>query len=245
LTDAVTALKDTPMAAQGPIELYYWPTPNGWKISIMLEECGLPYTVHPVNIGKGDQFKPEFLAISPNNKMPAIVDPNGPDDAPIAVFESGAILQYLGRKTGQFYPADERARVLVDQWLFWQMGGFGPMLGQTHHFRIYAPEKIPYAIDRYTNESNRLYGVLNKQLADREFIAGAYSIVDMACVGWAKLWERQGQDIQQFPHVARWLETVLARPAVQRGLAVNETDRASNNMQDPAVRAVLFGQKAT
>lgn len=233
------------MAAQGPIELYYWPTPNGWKISIMLEECGLPYTVHPVNIGKGDQFKPEFLAISPNNKMPAIVDPNGPDDAPIAVFESGAILQYLGRKTGQFYPADERARVLVDQWLFWQMGGFGPMLGQTHHFRIYAPEKIPYAIDRYTNESNRLYGVLNKQLADREFIAGAYSIVDMACVGWAKLWERQGQDIQQFPHVARWLETVLARPAVQRGLAVNETDRASNNMQDPAVRAVLFGQKAT
>lgn len=229
---------------QGPIELFYWPTPNGWKISIMLEECGLPYTVRPVNIAKGDQFKPEFLAISPNNRMPAIIDPDGPNGQPISVFESGAILQYLGRKTGQFYPADERRRVQVDEWLFWQMGGFGPMLGQTHHFRIYAPEKIPYAVDRYTNEANRLYGVLNKRLADREFVADDYSIADMAIVGWAKLWERQGQNIEDFPHVKRWLETVLARPAVQRGLAVQAEDRAKTDMTDPAVRAVLFGQKA-
>ena len=229
---------------QQPIELYYWPTPNGWKITIMLEECGLPYEIQAVNIGKGDQFKPEFLAISPNNKMPAIVDPDGPDGRPISVFESGAILQYLGRKTGKFYPSDERQRVDVEQWLFWQMGGFGPMLGQAHHFRIYAPEKIPYAIDRYTNETNRLYGVLNKRLADREFVAGDYSIADMAILGWAKLWERQGQDIEDFPHFKRWLDTLLARPAVQRGLAVNATDRGANDMNDPAVRAVLFGQRA-
>lgn len=229
---------------QEPIDLYYWPTPNGWKISIMLEEIGLPYNVHLVNIGKGDQFKPEFLAISPNNRMPAIVDPSGPDGKPISVFESGAILQYLGRKTGKFYPADERGRVEVDQWLFWQMGGFGPMLGQTHHFRIYAPEKIPYAIDRYTNEANRLYGVLNKRLADRPYIAGDYSIADMACVGWAKLWERQGQDIKQFPHVERWLDAVLARPAVQRGLALNAEERKPNIAADPGVQSVLFGQKA-
>lgn len=227
-----------------PIELFYWPTPNGWKISIMLEECGLPYTVTSVNIGKGDQFKPEFLAISPNNKMPAIVDPDGPGGEPISVFESGAILQYLGRKTGRYYPADERARVEVDQWLFWQMGGFGPMLGQTHHFRIYAPEKIEYAINRYTNETNRLYGVLNRRLADREFVAGDYSIADMAILGWAKLWERQGQTIEEFPHVKRWLDTLLARPAVQRGFAVNAEDRAKNDPTDPAVQAVLFGQRA-
>ncbi|MGL5114164.1 MAG: glutathione S-transferase N-terminal domain-containing protein [Beijerinckiaceae bacterium] len=229
---------------QDPIDLYYWPTPNGWKISIMLEEAGLPYNVHLVNIGKGDQFKPEFLAISPNNRMPAIVDPNGPDGKPISIFESGAIMQYLGRKTGMFYPADERERVEVDQWLFWQMGGFGPMLGQTHHFRLYAPEKIPYAIDRYTNESNRLYGVLNRRLADRPYIAGDYSIADMACVGWAKLWERQGQDIKQFPHVERWLEAVMARPAVQRGLAVSAEERKPNIAADPAAQSVLFGQKA-
>ncbi|MCB5177034.1 MULTISPECIES: glutathione S-transferase N-terminal domain-containing protein [Microvirga] len=231
-------------AQQQPIDLYYWPTPNGWKITIMLEECGLPYTVHPVNIGKGDQFKPEFLAISPNNRMPAIVDPEGPDGKPISVFESGAILQYLGRKTGQFYPRDERQRVEVDQWLFWQMGGFGPMLGQTHHFRIYAPEQVPYAINRYTNEANRLYGVLNKRLADREYVAGEYSIADMSIVGWAKLWERQGQNIEDFPHVKRWLETMLARPAVERGLKVSSEIRQNNDMQDPAVQAVLFGQKA-
>jgi GST-like protein len=176
--------------------------------------------------------------------MPAIVDPNGPGGEPISVFESGAILQYLGRKTGRFYPADERARVLVDEWLFWQMGGFGPMLGQTHHFRIYAPEPIPYAIERYTNETHRLYGVMDRRLADREFLAGDYSIADMACLGWAKLWERQGQSIDEFPNVKRWLETLLARPAVRRGLAVNAEDRASTDMQDPAVRATLFGQRA-
>lgn len=227
-----------------PIELYYWPTPNGWKISIMLEECGLPYTIRSLDIGKGDQFKPDFLAISPNNKMPAIVDPDGPGGAPISVFESGAILQYLGRKTGRFYPVDERARVEVDEWLFWQMGGLGPMAGQTHHFRIYAPEQIPYAVDRYTNETNRLYGVLNKRLAEREYLAGEYSIADMASYPWAKLWERQGQDISPFPHMQRWLAANAARPAVQRGIAVNADDRKKNNMQDPAVRAVLFGQRA-
>ncbi|MDB5511436.1 MAG: glutathione S-transferase [Enterovirga sp.] len=232
------------VVTQDPIALYYWPTPNGWKISIMLEECGLPYTVHPVDIGKGDQFKPEFLTISPNNKMPAIVDPAGPDGQPISVFESGAILQYLGRKTGRFYPTEERARVEVEQWLFWQMSGLGPMAGQTHHFRIYAPEKIGYAIDRYTNETNRLYGVLNNRLADREYLAGEYSIADMAAFPWAKLWERQGQDIAAFPHLQRWLAANAARPAVQRGLAVNAADRAKNNMNDPAVRAVLFGQRA-
>lgn len=232
-------------AQQKPIDLYYWPTPNGWKISIMLEECGLPYTVHPVNIGKGDQFKPEFLAISPNNKMPAIVDPEGPDGEPISVFESGAILQYLGRKTGKFYPTDERKRVEVEQWLFWQMAGLGPMAGQTHHFRIYAPEKIPYAIDRYTNETNRLYGVMNKRLADREFLAGEYSIADIACVGWVKLWDRQGQDITEFPHLKRWLDTVLARPAVQRGLAVNSEDRGKVDLaRDKEAQAILFGQRA-
>jgi len=231
------------MTAQ-PIDLYYWPTPNGWKITIMLEECGLPYNVHPVNIGKGEQFKPDFLAISPNNRMPAIVDPDGPGGQPISVFESGAILQYLGRKTGQFYPSDERQRVEVEQWLFWQMGGFGPMLGQVHHFRIYAPEKTPYAIDRYTNEANRLYGVLNRRLADREFVAGEYSIADMATAPWAKLWERQGQNIDDFPHVKRWLQSVLARPAVERALSVRSDDRNATNLKDPAVQAVLFGQRA-
>ncbi|KRE12585.1 glutathione S-transferase [Bosea sp. Root483D1] len=232
-------------AVQGkPIDLHYWPTPNGWKISIMLEETGLPYNVIPVNIGKGEQFKPEFLAISPNNRMPAIVDPDGPDGKPISVFESGAILQYLGRKTGKFYPTDERGRVAVDEWLFWQMGGFGPMLGQTHHFRIYAPEKVPYAIDRYTNEANRLYGVLNRRLEGRDYVCDDYSIADMACVGWARGWERQGQDIAQFPNVGRWLETMLARPAVQRGLKVAEELRNPAGISTPEEKAVLFGQKA-
>jgi GST-like protein len=228
-----------------PIALYYWPTPNGWKITIMLEECGLPYEVKLVNIGKGDQFKPDFLAVSPNNKMPAIVDPAGPDGAPISVFESGAILQYLGRKTGQFYPAAERARVEVEQWLFWQMGGLGPMAGQAHHFRIYAPEKVPYAIERYSNEVHRLYGVMNKRLADREYLAGDYSIADMACVGWAKLWERQGIQIEEFPHFKAWLERVMARPAVQRGFKVNAEERASVDIaKDKDVQAILFGQRA-
>lgn len=228
-----------------PIELYYWPTPNGYKISIMLEECGLPYTVKLVNIGKGDQFQPDFLAISPNNKMPAIVDPDGPGGAPISVFESGAILQYLGRKTGQFYPSDERKRVEVEQWLFWQMGGLGPMAGQAHHFRIYAPEKIPYAVERYTNEVHRLYGVMNTRLKDREYLAGDYSIADIACIGWAKLWERQGQHIEEFPHFKGWLERVLARPAVQRGLAVNQEERAKHDLsKDKEAQGILFGQRA-
>ena len=228
-----------------PIELFYWPTPNGWKITIMLEECGLPYDVKLVNIGKGDQFKPDFLAISPNNKMPAIIDPDGPGGQPISVFESGAILQYLGRKTGLFYPADERGRVEVDQWLFWQMGGLGPMAGQAHHFRIYAPEKIPYAVERYTNEVHRLYGVMNTRLKDRDYLAGDYSIADIACIGWAKLWERQGQHIEDFPHFKAWLDRVLARPAVQRGLAVSAEERAKVDLsKDKDAQNVLFGQRA-
>ncbi len=227
-----------------PLELYYWPTPNGWKISIMLEECALPYKMIPVNISTGEQFNPKFLAISPNNRMPALFDYDGPGGKPVSVFESGAMLQYLGRKTGKFYPADERARVEVDQWLFWQIGGLGPMAGQAHHFRHYAPEKLQYAVDRYTNECNRLYGVMNARLKDRPFLAGKYSIADMACVGWAKLWQRQGQDIGQFPHLKRWLDTLLARPAVKRGIGLRVEEASSVDMLDPKVRAVLFNQRA-
>jgi GSH-dependent disulfide-bond oxidoreductase len=227
-----------------PIELYYWPTPNGWKISIMLEECGLPYEVRLVNIGRGEQFAPEFLAISPNNRMPAIVDPGGPDGKPISVFESGAILQYLARKTGRFGGADERARVSVEEWLFWQMGGLGPMAGQANHFRIYAPEKIPYAVDRYTNEVNRLFGVMNKRLQHNAFLAGEdYSIADMASVGWTRGWERMGQDIADFPHLKRWLDRLLERPAVKKGLAVAAEAR-SNLADDKEAQKVLFGQRA-
>jgi len=229
---------------QRPIELHYWPTPNGWKVSIMLEECRLPYIMKPVNISTGDQFKPEFLAISPNNRMPAIVDPDGPGGRPISVFESGAILQYLGRKTGKFYPSDERARTAVDEWLFWQMGGLGPMAGQAHHFRIYAPEKLQYAIDRYTNEVHRLFGVMNIRLKDRPFLAGKYSIADIACVGWASRWERQGQDINEFPHLKRWLETVMARPAVARGMKLRVEEASQVDMKDPKVQALLFRQRA-
>ena len=227
------------------VDLYYWPTPNGWKISIALEELGLPYETHLIDITKGDQFQPDFLKISPNNKMPAIVDRDTVGGEPIAVFESGAILQYLGRKTGKLYPVNERSRVEVDQWLFWQMGGFGPMLGQTHHFRIYAPEKIEYAINRYTNETRRLYGVLDRQLEGRNWVAGEYSIADIAIGPWAKLWERQGQDLKEFPNVARWLEAFLARPAVQRGLALGaeKRDPSGQNMKDPKVQAMLFGNK--
>lgn len=202
-----------------PIELYTWSTPNGWKIPIMLEECGLPYRVVPVNIGKGEQMAPDFLAISPNNKISAIVDPDGPGGAPISVFESGAILQYLGRKTGCLYPSDERARTAVDEWLFWQVGGLGPMLGQAHHFRIYAQDKIPYAIDRFTEEAKRLYGVLDRRLADHEYLADAYSIADIAALTWAKFHGKQGVELQSLPNVRRWLDALLARPAVQRGLA--------------------------
>ena len=230
--------------AAKPIDLYYWPTPNGFKISIFLEECKLPYNLKPVNIAKGEQFNPDFLKISPNNRMPTIVDPAGPGGKPISIFESGAILQYLGRKTGKFYPADERGRVEVDQWLFWQMGGVGPMAGQVHHFRNYAVETLTYAINRYINEVNRLYGVMNKRLADRDFIAGKYSIADMSLVGWVNGWKNQGQDIEQFPHLKRWLETVKARPAVQRGMALGMELRQGIDMKDPKVQAVLFGQRA-
>ena len=227
-----------------PIELHYWPTPNGWKVSILLEELGVPYNVNLVNIGAGDQFKPEFLKISPNNRMPAIVDPEGPGGEPISVFESGAILQYLGRKTGKFYPSDERSRTEVDQWLFWQMGGLGPMAGQAHHFRIYAPEKVQYAIDRYTNEVHRLFGVMNIRLKDRAFLAGRYSIADMACVGWVSRWERQGQDINEFPHLKRWLDAIMERPAVQRGIKLRVEEASKVDMKDPAVQALLFKQRA-
>ncbi|MCF6443800.1 glutathione S-transferase N-terminal domain-containing protein [Nereida sp. MMG025] len=209
-----------------PIDLYFWPTPNGWKITVALEEMGLPYTVHKVDIGAGDQHKPAFLAISPNNRMPAITDPDGPDGAPVSIFESGAILQYLARKTGQFCGGTERQRIAVDQWLMWQMGGLGPMAGQAHHFLKYAPvmdppQDIPYAKDRYRSETARLYGVLDRQLAENEFVAGDfYSIADMAIWGWASLWEGQQQTLDDKPNMARWLDLMAARPAVQRGRAV-------------------------
>ena len=196
------------------IDLHYWPTPNGWKVSIALEELGLPYAVEYVNIGRGEQFRPEFLAISPNNRMPAVVDHDPPDGkGPLSVFESGAILLYLAEKTGKFIPSDLRGRVEALQWLFWQMGGLGAMLGQNHHFSLYAPEKIPYAIDRYVKETNRLYGVLNKRLADREFVAGEYSIADMASYPWIVPWKRQGQNLDDFPHLRRWFEAIRHRPA--------------------------------
>jgi GST-like protein len=227
------------------LTLHFWPTPNGHKITIMLEECALDYGIAFVDINKGDQFKPEFLAISPNNRMPAIVDRDGPGGQPISIFESGAILQYLGRKTGKLYPADERSRVEVEQWLFWQVGGLGPMAGQCHHFRNYAPEKIPYGIDRYTNEVNRLYGVMNKRLADRPYLAGEYSIADIACYPWARLWKNQGQDIEQFPHLKSWLERVGARPAAVRGIEVGKDEAARTKIaSDKAAQAVLFGQRA-
>ena len=226
-----------------PIELYYWPTPNGWKITIMLEELSVPYVVKYVNIGKGEQFEPSFLAIAPNNRMPAIIDPEGPGGEPISVFESGAILQYLGRKFGRFYPSDERKRVAVEEWLFWQVGGLGPMAGQAHHFRQYAPEKVPYAIDRYTNEVNRLYGVMDKRLAAREFLAGDYSIADMASIGWTRSYKNQGQDLDDFPNLKRWFETIMARPAVERAVEVGQEHRR-NLADDKDAQKVLFGQRA-
>jgi GST-like protein len=227
------------------IDLYYWPTPNGWKVSIALEEMGLPYKVLPVNIGRGEQFTPEFLAISPNNRMPAIVDhdPAG-GGAALSIFESGAILIYLAEKTGRFLTKDLHGRFEVLQWLMWQMGGLGPMLGQAHHFRQYAPEKIQYGVDRYTHEANRLYGVLNKRLADRAFVAGDYSIADMACWPWIVLHDMQGQRLEDFPHLRRWFETMRARPAVQRGFEVGRELRTSSGLDDEA-KKILFGQKAT
>jgi GST-like protein len=226
------------------IDLYYWPTPNGHKITILLEETGLGYTIKPVNIGAGEQFKPEFLAISPNNRMPAIVDQAPADGGgPLAVFESGAILVYLAEKTGQFLPSDTRGRFATLEWLFWQMGGLGPMAGQNHHFSGYAPEKIPYAIDRYVKETNRLYGVLDRRLAKVSFLAGDYSIADMACHPWIVPHERQGQKLEDFPHLKRWFETIAARPAVQRAYARGEGMRAPG--LDDAAKKVLFGQTAT
>lgn len=205
------------------IDLYYWTTPNGHKITIFLEEAGLVYQIKPIDINAGDQFEPEFLAISPNNRIPAIVDHTPTDGgAPISVFESGAILQYLAEKTGQFLPGDLRDRVETMQWLFWQMGGLGPMAGQNHHFRLFAPEKIEYAINRYVKETGRLYGVMDKRLADRDFLAGDYSIADMACFPWIVPFERQGQKLSDFPNLAKWFERVRLRPAVARAYKVAE-----------------------
>ncbi len=222
------------------IEVYSWATPNGHKVHIMLEECGLPYRVIPVDIGAGDQFKPEFLAISPNNKIPAIVDPNGPDGAAISLFESGAILIYLAAKTGKFMPEATGARYEVLQWLMFQMGGVGPMLGQTHHFRIYAPEKIPYAIDRYTNEARRLYGVMDKRLANSRYIAGPdYSIADIAIFPWLRSWKNQGIDWNEHPHLKGWFDEIAARPAVRRGVDVLASQRKP--LVSDAAREVLFG----
>jgi len=222
------------------IELYTWPTPNGHKVHIMLEECGLEYNVHPVDITAGDQFEPDFLKISPNNKMPAMVDPDGPGGKSYPVFESGAMLIYLAEKTGKFMPKDDAGRYLVLQWLMFQMGGVGPMLGQAHHFRNYAPEKIPYAIDRYINESQRLYGVVDRRLAEAEYVAGAYSIADMALYPWMRVWENQGIDIEKVPNVARWLDAIKDRPAVERGVQVL-ADRRKDITKDPKAREMLFG----
>jgi GSH-dependent disulfide-bond oxidoreductase len=227
------------------IDLYYWTTPNGHKVTIFLEEVALPYRIVPINIGKGEQFAPEFLAISPNNRIPAIVD-HRPEDGgkAVSIFESGAILLYLGEKTGKFLPEDLRDRVEVLEWLFWQMGGLGPMAGQNHHFSQYAPQKISYAIDRYVKETNRLYGVLNKRLADREFVAGRYSIADMAAYPWIVPHERQGQKLDDFTHLKRWFEAMRARPAVKRAY-----DRAKEINTAPTVseesKKILFGQTAS
>ena len=223
-----------------PIALYYWPTPNGHKVSIMLEELGVPYTVHPVDIGKGQQFEPAFLKISPNNRIPAIVDPDGPGGRPISIFESGAILQYLGRKYGRFYPQEERPRVQVEEWLFWQVGGLGPMTGQANHFVNYAKEDLPYAKKRYTDEVHRLFGVMNKRLASKKFLAGAYSIADIACWSWVLSGSKYAP-LEEFPHLKAWRDRVGKRPAVVRGKAL--AAEARKPMTDEE-RAILFGQRA-
>lgn len=228
------------------IDLYYWTTPNGHKITMFLEEVGLPYKLIPINIGKGDQFKPEFLRIAPNNRIPAIVDHSPVDGGePIAMFESGAILLYLAEKTGKFIPTDLRQRCDVLQWLFWQMAGLGPMAGQNHHFSNYAPEKINYAIERYVGETGRLYGVLNKHLADREFIAGDYSIADMASYPWVVPHERQGQDLNDFPHLKRWYETISKRPATMRAYEKATAINTEPTVHDEEARRILFGQNAS
>lgn len=227
------------------IDLHYWTTPNGHKITLFLEESGLPYRIHPVNISKGDQFKPEFLLIAPNNRIPAIVD-NAPADGgePVALFESGAILLYLADKLGKFIPQDLRGRNVALQWLFWQMGGLGPMAGQNHHFALYAPEKLPYAIERYIKETSRLYGVLNKHLADgREFIAGDYGIADMACYPWVVPYERQSQKLEDFPHLAQWFGRIAQRPSVQRAYEIAKTINVAPTVNADS-KGVLFGQDA-
>jgi GSH-dependent disulfide-bond oxidoreductase len=227
------------------IDVHYWTTPNGHKVTMFLEEAGVPYRLIPVNIGVGDQFKPDFLAVSPNNRIPAIVD-NEPfgGGAPISVFESGAILLYLAEKTKKFIPANPRGRTEVLEWLFWQMGGLGPMAGQNHHFALYAPEKIPYAIDRYVKETNRLYGVLNKRLADRGYVAGEYSIADMASYPWIVPYQRQGQNLDDFPHLKRWFEAIRARPGTERAYArVKEINPQQAPMSEDA-KKILFGQTA-
>ncbi len=224
------------------IELYTWPTPNGRKVQIMLEEVGLAYRAHPIDIGRGDQFDPAFLKISPNNKIPAIVDGQGPGGKPFALFESGAILMYLAEKTGKLMPQQTGARHRVIEWLMFQMGHVGPMLGQAHHFRHYAPEKIPYAVDRYTSEAGRLYRVIDKRLGDHEYLAEKYSIADIATFPWLQSHERQGQDLDDYPNLARWFEAIEARPAVQRGLAVLAEQRREGPIDDQA-REVMFGAK--
>jgi GSH-dependent disulfide-bond oxidoreductase len=231
-----------------PIELYFWPTPNGFKITIALHEMGLPYRVHLVNIGKGDQFRPDFLSLAPNNRMPAIVDPEGPDGVPISVFESGAILQYLGRKTGSFYGRDERTRVAVEEWLFWQVGGVGPMAGQAHHFLNYAtkldpPNVLPYAQRRYRAEVGRLYGVLDRRLAEHPFVAEEYSIADMAIWPWARRWQNQQQDIARFPRMAAWIDRIAERPAVRQAVEVGR-DARTDFSRDREAQRILFGQAA-
>ncbi len=224
------------------IDLYYWTTPNGHKITIFVEETGLPYTLKPINISAGEQFDPAFLKISPNNRIPAIVD-HAPSDggAPLAMFESGAILLYLADKVKQFVPTDWRARLDCIQWLFWQMGNLGPMAGQNHHFRLYAPEKLPYAMTRYLKETGRLYAVLNKRLADREYIVGDYSIADIASYPWVQP-ERQGQNIDEFPHLKRWKAAIAERPAVQRAYAIAKTVNSKPAVSDERSRQILFGQ---
>ena len=229
-----------------PIDLYYWPTPNGWKITIALEEMGIPYTLHLVDIGAGDQFKPGFLKIAPNNRMPAIVDPDGPDGKPISIFESGAILQYLARKSGQFYGSSERERIQIDEWLMWQMGGLGPMAGQAHHFLTYAPKMdppqvLPYAQGRYRAETKRLYGVLDGQLEGRKYVCGDFSIADMAIWSWATLWERQEQDIADFPNMEKWLARCEAREGVAKGRAVAAEKRSSISTKE--AQKILFKTK--
>lgn len=223
------------------IQLHMWATPNGYKVSIMLEEIGLPYEVVPVDIGKGEQFTPEFLAISPNNKIPAIVDPEGPDDAPISVFESGAILLYLARKTGKLLPIDERGFTAVMEWLMFQMGGLGPMAGQAHHFRHYARDRIPYAVDRYTAEAARLYRVMDKRLGEKPFLAGDYSIADIASFPWVRRHERHGIDLADYPNVKRWYEAINSRPAVIAGLKPLSDGEQRGILADSGSHGLLFG----